>query len=615
MAPWAVLVATYLIYAIGRMSGKRTGMLAALLYLTTPILFLGADSGLIDGLPALGLTLVLCTIISSDTSPNRLGILLGLALGAALWTHSQAVLLIPLSLFAVMVQNGFRKPRELLAQVAIILVIATAIGFWPYWQNFKRIGALISDNPAVFAMPELDWVEYFRMSRDFDSWPEKIQYGILKGWFAFEAYSMSFWFMSVGVLLYVVHLKRTGSWKTMLLGQGSNREDAWRPAMIAVLVCYFGGVVTSTLMGIDLMIKTERYFLIIMPAVALFAGWGIAKISTPERRPKFFRKLTAVMALPLIAALLIAQLLAIGSYRWKTLGLSFRQIGLSLNDKITHWPPYGAISFLRDKISPESLILSLKPSDMYYTNRRMLSFLDTRLLPFYQERDAIAGWEKLRTLGVTHIYIPDYSMPPMYNSILSDIMGRPDLSHLIYSHDGYQIYELTKERIQTENELLGPAFDLSPGIRPWIQEKEFVFGGRKRITRYTATQSLLKPGEFTSLEYHIPLFLRDWSITARSDSISLPVTKAEDKQPREYRLTLELEGHAFAQIYLTHLDIHSNQLVQESLGGIALGQRYPKRLFIKRFFAAPDISSIRVEVEHRGDTKLRISRAVLSPVL
>ena len=36
-----------------------------------------------------------------------------------------------------------------------------------------------------------------------DSWLERLQYGVLKGWFAFEAYSISFWLMAWGGALYV----------------------------------------------------------------------------------------------------------------------------------------------------------------------------------------------------------------------------------------------------------------------------------------------------------------------------------------------------------------------------------------------------------------------------
>lgn len=611
IAPWALLVTTGLVYAIGRMTSERTGLLAALFLLSTPMLFLGADSALIDALPVLGLTILLCTIIAMDVSPKLQVLVQGLALGAALWTHSQAILLIPLGVFAILVRDGFRMSRHRLLQIGAFLGIALLAGFWPYWQNFKRIGTLISDNPAVFAMPELDWAEYFRTSRDFDSWPEKIQYGIFKGWFALEAFSLSFWMMTLGILLYLRQLKRKGLLRTLFREERIVASEEWKLIVLAVFSGYFGGIVLSALIGIDLMIKTERYLLIVMPCVALFAGWGIAHLSY---QPKRLRGLI----LTVVVLFSVAQLSAMGIYRWKNLGLSLVQIAEPLDQKLASWPPYRAIEYLKEKTPLKALVLSLKPSDMYYTNRRMLSCLDPKLLPFYREQDPLVGWEMLRTLGVTHIYVPDYSMPPMYNSVLLTIMGRPDLAKLVFSNGGYQVYELNSAKTAASASV-DNSVDLTPGPMAWIQAQKFVFGGRKRLNRFNASQRPLNPGEFSSLRFRFPLFLREWSMTAQSEVVPLPGRQISQSQvqvngPTEYRLELELEGHAFAEIYLTHLDIHNNQVAEEALGGIALGQRYPKRLFIRRFTVDPKVSAIRVGVEHRGDTKVRIVRAMLSPV-
>jgi hypothetical protein len=250
----------------------------------------------------------------------------------------------------------------------------------------------------------------------------------------------------------------------------------------------------------------------------------------------------------------------------------------------------------------------------------MVSFLDPRLLTFYRERDHVAGWRLLRDLGITHIYTPDYSLPPMYNSVLLKIIGCPRLSKLVFSNGGYQVYELTAEKNKAESEFIGRRIDFSPGLMTWTQEGEFVFGGRKRLSRYNALKRVLKPGEFSFHRFNLPLFRRDWSMTVQSDPIRLPIRRStsgqrESDEQAEYRLELELEGHAFAQIYLTYLDIHNNQIDEGAIGEIAIGQPYPKRIFLRRFTVGPEVSAVRVGVVHHGNTKVRVTRAALSSVL
>jgi hypothetical protein len=73
-----------------------------------------------DGLPVLGFAALVVVVIGVDARLVPRGALIGATLGLALWTHSQALLLIPLGLAAVVLTRGVRQPRELAHEAFVI---------------------------------------------------------------------------------------------------------------------------------------------------------------------------------------------------------------------------------------------------------------------------------------------------------------------------------------------------------------------------------------------------------------------------------------------------------------------------------------------------------------
>ena len=192
------------------------------------------------------------------------------------------------------------------------------------------------------------------------------------------------------------------------------------------------------LLGIDLMIRNERYLLIFMPCVSLFAAAASLRmltsatlVQTGESPPGkqstqmgrhadhfswFFWSVQCSSSS--------------GGHRWKTLDLSLDRLA-SATRRSSQTGPASSQSTISSIASRRMQpVFSIKPADMYYADRRMISYLDPRLLPFYGERDVVAACQKLRDLGVRYIHVPDYSLPPVYNSSFQEIMGRRDLSRL-----------------------------------------------------------------------------------------------------------------------------------------------------------------------------------------
>lgn len=694
LSPWCALAATLLVFALGSLKSKQMGLFAAVVFLSTPLFFLGADSALIDSLPILGLSLILAAVASSNGVSLSKAVLVGLVLGGALWTHSVAILFLPLTFVAVVFFAGYGSWRQSIKPIAVLFIVAALVAIAPYIRNLFLFGSVISDNPAVFAMAELAWDEYFSIARGIEFWADRIQYGILKGLFATEAYSFSFWFMGFGLLFFLVHLYRARNLRGVLSGEQGALVDRVLFAVFGVVLCFWAAAVVSTLLGIDLMIKNERYLLALLPAVALLAGYGLegyvnwvgkARKAMPDYA---LTKLFFVGVTYCIVLLFLLQVFSLVLYRWRHyddrqpayVGVAdfhaFKRF-VSENDiwhekqplngmnclrvrklqepenllqLIKSWLPVEdpwvcegvpetdsvesklsnnsfieAVNYLKRNTPESSLVFSLRPADMYYAERRMISYLDPRLLGFYREQDVQKAVGLLKELGVDYLHMPNYALPPIYNSALQEIVADPDLTELLVSYDGNQIYSW---RQSGTFPALGDAIEFGPGAKPWYKETQLWFGGRKSLLSFSsASRRVVVRNEESVYAPSFPLFSRE-VVTALILGIQgfdtfIPGSYLPVEGEQEYRLDMSLSGHGYIAIVLVQLDEHGRKLdggfdssyFQTIVGDIVLGEQNPEKIFKKRFITHPSAKYLRVKLEHRGVSRLKINKAALMPIM
>ena len=579
IAPCFALSSATLIFTIGRLSSLTVGTIASLIFLSTPTFYLGASGGAIDALPISAMTLLYCVIISLDGGIFRRSLVQGLILGLALWTHSQALLYVPLAVIAIALSNGWQKKGESLKQVTVMLSVAGLIAAWPYGRNLKLFGTFISDTPAVFALKGLGWTEYFLMARGLDSSLDMITYGMFKGWFQPAAFSFSFWVMTLGLLTYLVQLQRQDGWWAWKRSDLISIPEPWKLPGLGIISCYLLGVATSMLLGIDLMIRNERYWLILIPSVALFgASW---LYETGVRK-----KVTLVLAVAFLA--LSGQFLFVGTHKWRKLGLGFRDVLRTQGEKLKKWPEYGAVEYLRDNSRAEDMVLSLKPAVMYYTHRRMISYLDPRLLPFYREQDTNKAIKELRGLGIRYFQIPNYSLPCIYNSELQEILAREDLTTLAFSEHGNQIYEMRNP---------------TPGIPL----------GSVNQASVTFFKSEIGADDIQISPVGSPLFQRElWTYLTSFGNAPVSVPKGNLTQTiggKEYRLVLSLDGEAFVRIRLWYYDGIGHLLEQNLIGEMAISKTTGSSKFVRRFKTRSETTGVGVTIEYRGSTRIRIDHA------
>jgi len=638
IAPWFAIAGAGVVYGLGCISGRLTGACAAMLFISTPLFILGADSALIDPLPVLGFATVIAAIVGVGGGAIVRGVASGAALGLALWTHSQAILFPPLALAAIAFRHGLSGWRRAIGEGAVMVLVAAILAAWPYLRNIAIFGSPISDNPDVFAAPSLGWDDYFRFARGLDNWSAVVQYGVLKGWFALEAFGWSFWLMAFGAAVVLLRIKFKGVLSALV-----RPADTFSSPMLMLIICvglivtYTVGVSLSVLVGTEL-VRNERYLMIMLPPAAVVGGYGMASVlewlSSPSLNERFVAVKNACFAVAAsgLAAVILVQVYLVGwHYRWvnpwpQQAGAN-PAIALALTDPgrfsalLALRPNTRAAQLVSDRLPDRAVILSMMPADMYYSGRRMVSYLDPRMLAAYRKSNPSEMAEELRDLGITHILIPSYYLPPVNNSALQQVVASPELTRLEFAVGGAQLYALEGEDLAVE-----ARWPIEPGVRPWTRYPRLTIGGRKALAGIALQPEILTENGTSEPEGVLDLFHRDFSTVLSlgigTDACALHCEKDIGSLPsveenRQYRLTIDLSGRGFVKIRILQYGDDGPITPQApdgwvtSLGDFALVSEHGTQQFTRRFQTLPGARRLGVQVEHVGHSAIKIEQATI----
>lgn len=608
ISPWFALAATGLMFATGALINRRTGLLAALLILSTPLFSMGAQAALIDPLSVVGLTLVFISIFAFDAAPKKRALVQGSILAIALWTHSQAILFPALLGAGLLFYHGAKHWKMLLRQIPLTALPVLLFGIWPYVRNFTKLGSLISDDPLVFNLPQLAWNDFFLIGRGVNLLTAKIQYGLLKGWFAPESYGLVFWLMLMGVVL--LYFRR--SLCALFLGAAPQMAERKRILWSAfgIILLYHAGIIFSLLIGSSQMIRIERYMLILLPCVTLIAGFTLASCFQPlpifARRQAFKHAMFGSFVLLLLA-------IQLGALCWQQLhsnGLQLETLSQPQQVTLLAQPEQRVMAFLKAHTAPDAVVLALKPADMYYSDRRMVSYLDPRLVPFYEATTPERGLAILKALGITHVYSVSHSLPPYYNSTLQTILGNPKLATLLYTADGNQLYALAKSPLTA-----GPAVNITPGVIPWKKDFMVIIGGRKQLASFRIYSKIISNNTPFETDIPLSLFQRDISTILKT---GFHEVRAQPNM--EYRLTTTLEGYGLMRLWLMQFDKDDRPLEGNGdapsgkmlLGEIILGRESGTKTFPFRFHTYHKTAHMRLMIEYYGNAQVVIKQASIS---
>lgn len=605
IAPWFLWCGAGVVWSLGRLVDRATALMAALLFMSTPLLFLGAGSALIDALPVVGFALVVAGIVGFNSNAISIGAVLGVLLGASLWTHSQAVLFAPLALAALAFDNGVKSWFRTAREAAVALAVALAIAGWPYWRNTELFGTPISDNPVVFALAGLHWSDYFTIGRGLGSPTALVQYGVLKGLFALETYGLIFWLVAGSIVVFLG--RQTRATVQGLICSGArllDTQDRVLWLMILLICCYVAGTILSVALGIDHFVKNERYLLITLPMVSVVAAFGVVQLSNVIPR---FSSLKSV-GLSLIALMGLVNVAVFTHYAFHKPNLGLSDLAKPMRFKTAKAAEYELISAV-DGGTDAGRVLTLKPADFYYSRRKMLSYLDPRMVPFYDETDLKRSIELLREIGVTSIHVPSYGIPPLYNSVLFRALASPEVSTLRWENDAGQYYQLRPEAL-----VAGPSADLSPDKSAWTIETKLALGGRKMLSSIASDrQPLVRARLCRGLPYD--LFHRHWINVARVERDESGRAIKVDGSA-QYVLKLKLFGSGFVRVLIEQLKNGAAGAVQPAeltpITTFELSDKQQKRDFEGRFTTHADTDSVAIALEGTGSACIEIQKVTLT---
>ena len=637
ITPWMAFLSVLIVYSLGGLHSRLTAVLSAFIFMSTPLFFLGATTSLIDSLPTLGFTLLLALLVGLNSKYNFKWIIVGIITGFSLWTHSQAILLFPILTAIIFCLFGLQNWKKYFAAIGMVLSTTLLLSMWPYIKNWMIFGYPISDNPAVFSLPSLRWNEYFSYARGLDNTFAIIQYGIFKGWFALEAFGIAFWTMTIGAYLFSKRIYFSKNLKSSI-NYGINtwsKSDLLLGLCFLFLIIYLLGTIASVCIGLNLMVKNERYLLVILPFVAILGGYGGNVVIKKMQRyianhndvKKYLYYLSTVVVLGGLGVTFYVINVSYPAHYLTAPQVIINPVDYSISyvrepvhlRLLRNLPSTGMILKAKAVLPKDALILSLRPADMYYLSRKMVAYLDPVLIPLYEETSPLAAVALLKALGINYIHATDYSLPVQYNSVINKILEDPNLSKIIVSNLANEIYQLTPTHHQFK--LIK---DFTPGKHMWSYYKNWNLMGRKNLFNLmpkTNRMSFMRENKLLDFQTSWALNHRHYSHIIFSGVVgSIYETFVKEdialKPGKEYRVDFNLEGEGFIRFYIIELssDNHpiqyfANITTSLRIGEVVLSKTQNSIHYSKRFIAQG--AKIIFIVETIGSSKLFIKNAKL----
>ena len=238
------------------------GLFSILLLLQAPLLFLGISSGLIDIIVVSSTCLVYIFLFQVKNLNTYDYILAGLFFGASCLSHSQSLLYLFIFLPPYIYVNKF-IPLYNKNFYYLLLSLFFVISYPYFFINYSVYGNIISDSPEVFKISKLNWNYYFEISRGISIIISKIKYGLFKGWTSIDAYGITFFIFS---LFFLFNRKEINNFKNF------SSPILFNNSILLIVLIYFSGVILSIIIGLNIFIKNERYFLLIYPLISIIAS-------------------------------------------------------------------------------------------------------------------------------------------------------------------------------------------------------------------------------------------------------------------------------------------------------------------------------------------------------
>jgi hypothetical protein len=617
---WFFYSSCFALFALTSHRNVFRGLLSILLFVSMPLALLGATASLIDPLFISSTGIVVILMVSFPLRELKSSwLLVGIALGLSLWSHSQSILLFPIFAATFFIFNGVVNFKNSAIVLLKIFILALLIISPAYINSTISLGSPVSDNPPVFALASLEWSTWFEFNRGLYTNISKFQYGVFKGFFAPEAYGLTYVFAAISTIILMINNR--SMFAANIYYGAHYRLTIYRKALYVsglVLSFYFLGIILSVFIGTDLMIKNERYFLLVAFPAAVVSSWLISSLSA--RCISFSRSGTPPLLRPI---LLLSFLFSYFIYIFSSIMVSslpvlsrlFRYYEADRLSSVLDSPnpakeDYSSFSSIRflDKLGTKvDTVFSFRPSDMFYSNSRMISYLDARLLPLYAMKSVDKALLSLRSLGVSHLQIPSYSIPVIYNSIVMDVLADTGASELVFeAKSGDQVYKLSADPSVSSLSCQSPV-DLLKSINPWKVNTSYSILGRKSLDLATLSRNAPEWKGNTLLRKN-PWFQRHTTHSLYSPVIPVDagLNDTRDKLMNQIKLSVNLSGTGVMKIYRVPV---AGDFKSVLIGDIPVSSS-DKSIVFRRRFVQPSVPFY-LEFQFSGQTAVKLNSVLI----
>ncbi|MEZ4979960.1 MAG: hypothetical protein R2772_11800 [Chitinophagales bacterium] len=254
------------------------GCMAALVYVSTPMVFWGGLDGSVDPLRiATFFSAILAIYIFRHRDKWELSVLV-LLLVFALYSHSINILILPifLALFPLLRSGSWKSRLSYVAVIACISVLLTP----SYFKNIYLFGNVVSDMPDLWALDHLQYKEYFAIERGIDGIARKIVNGVLKGWSNLQLFGITYWLFLISTIAWLLgKYKQFGKEIKKLHSRSYTLDLSLMSFTLLIVIGFYSGVILSVLLGLDILIKNARYLLVAQPFISLFIGIFLSRLA------------------------------------------------------------------------------------------------------------------------------------------------------------------------------------------------------------------------------------------------------------------------------------------------------------------------------------------------
>ena len=109
----------------------------------------------------------------------------------------------------------------------------------------------------------------------------------------------------------------------------------------------------------------------------------------------------------------------------------------------SQWGWYRVIDFANRYLPENALVLVFRQNDfVFYGRHRVIRDTDPRMIPVYRQPGKEEAYRALLELGVGFFYLPEYSVPTMYNTPVGAVLADPEMVRLVFEDHNRSLYRL-----------------------------------------------------------------------------------------------------------------------------------------------------------------------------